>query len=440
MIRAHLVEHNQHLGNREIRRLDHAGVWTITNITLQDLLTDLQHEHREVIISTLHAHLDHDNCLEVLAVRGKAVDIKKLVDEMIAATGKVKHGKSDDYVEQGKDFARLIREISSDSLSDGLTMHVPDGFLDAKTALISGGVSVVGVGYSLRELRKHLPPRKVPLLGLSAAFVFAAQMLNFPVAGGTSGHLIGGVLTAVLLGPCAATVVLTAVLLVQCFMFADGGVTALGANIFNMGIVASFTGYVIYRFLRRCVPGERGLVLAVAFASWVSTVLAAIVCAGQLALSETVPWSIALPAMTDVHMLIGIGEGLITSLVVVAIARTRPELIEGNTPVPQDGRMGVVLVYGSLISLGLALFVSPFACAWPDGLEQVAVKVGFEHRAVTTKLIQSPIPDYHLPGIHSIAWGTALAGCIGTVVAFGLALLLARVLVPEPAVEKQSRV
>src|ERR1700730_4581681 len=115
-------------------------------------------------------------------------------------------------------------------------MHVPDGFLDAKTALISGSVSVVGVGYSLRELRKHLPPRKVPLMGLSAAFVFAAQMLNFPVAGGTSGHLLGGVLTAVLLGPSAAILVLTAVLVVQCLLFADGGLLALGANVLNMGI------------------------------------------------------------------------------------------------------------------------------------------------------------------------------------------------------------
>lgn len=311
-------------------------------------------------------------------------------------------------------------------------MHVPDGFIDAKTALISGGIAVTGVGYSLRDLRKNLPPRRVPMLGLAAAFVFAAQMLNFPVAGGTSGHLIGGTLAAVLLGPCAATVVLTAVLFIQCFMFADGGVTALGANIFNMGIVASFTGYIIYRLLRRIFTGERGLVFSVAFASWVSTVLAAIVCAGQLALSGTVAWSIGFPAMTGVHMLIGIGEGLITALVVSAIARTRPDLIEGNTATVPPARVGVVLVYGLLVSFGLALFVSPFACSWPDGLERVAAKLGFEHRAVASALLKSPIPDYHLPGIQSPVWGTALAGLIGTAVAFLLALLLARVLVPKP--------
>src|SRR2546422_7604656 len=118
-------------------------------------------------------------------------------------------------------------------------MHIPDGFLDPKTALASGALSAVGLTIALRDARRRLPARKVPLMGLSAAFVFAAQMLNFPVAAGTSGHLIGGVLAAVLLGPSAAAVVLTSVLIVQCFVFGDGGVLALGANVFNMGIVSA---------------------------------------------------------------------------------------------------------------------------------------------------------------------------------------------------------
>src|SRR5205809_3804003 len=116
-------------------------------------------------------------------------------------------------------------------------MHLPDGFLDAKTALLCTGAATVGVGVALRQVRTTLEPRRLPMLGLAAAFVFAAQMLNFPVAGGTSGHLVGGVLTAILLGPSAAVLVMTCVLIVQCFMFADGGVLALGANIFNMGVV-----------------------------------------------------------------------------------------------------------------------------------------------------------------------------------------------------------
>jgi cobalamin biosynthesis protein CbiM len=126
-------------------------------------------------------------------------------------------------------------------------MHIPDGFIDGKTAAVTAVISAAGVGFALRQVRRELPPRRVPLLGLAAAFLFAAQMVNFPVAGGTSGHLVGGTLVAALLGPSAAVVVVTTVLIVQCFLFQDGGVMALGANIFNMAIVNSVIGYVIYR-------------------------------------------------------------------------------------------------------------------------------------------------------------------------------------------------
>src|SRR5512147_218372 len=138
-------------------------------------------------------------------------------------------------------------------------MHIPDGFLDAKTALATGALAAAGLGLALRDARRSLPPRKVPLMGLSAAFIFAAQMLNFPVAGGTSGHLVGAVLASVLLGPSAAIVVMTAVLLIQCLLFADGGLLALGANLFNMAIVAVLGGHAVYRAVRRVLPDRRGL-------------------------------------------------------------------------------------------------------------------------------------------------------------------------------------
>ena len=213
-------------------------------------------------------------------------------------------------------------------------MHIPDGFLDVKTAVASGGLAVAGVGVALWQAQRTLPARRVPLLGVTAAFIFAAQLLNFPVAGGTSGHLVGGVLAAVLVGPSAAVIVLTAVILVQCFLFADGGVTALGANIFNMGLVNVVAGSAIYRILRRLVAGPRGLVLSAAFAGWCATVLAAVCCAGQLAWSGKVAWRLVFPAMAGVHMLIGIGEGAITALVLLAIVRVRPELVERNAAAP----------------------------------------------------------------------------------------------------------
>jgi cobalt/nickel transport system permease protein len=310
-------------------------------------------------------------------------------------------------------------------------MHIPDGFLDAKTAVTTAGLAGGGLGLALRQVRRQLPRSKVPLLGLAAAFVFAAQMLNFPVAGGTSGHLVGGVLTAVLLGPSAAVIVLASVLIVQCFVFADGGVTALGANIFNMGIIGGVGGYAIYRAIRGAFAGLRGQIVAAVVAAWCSTVAAAVCCAGQLALSGTVSWSVAFPAMANVHMLIGVGEGLITALVLAAVARARPELLE-----PSSGRnvrlsYGPVLVFGLLISFGLALFVAPFACSWPDGLDKVAQSLGFEHRAAGPPLIHAPIPEYQLPGISSAAMATSLTGMIGIVVVFVLAFVLARVLVPK---------
>lgn len=312
-------------------------------------------------------------------------------------------------------------------------MHIPDGFIDGKTAAATTVLAVAGVGLALHRVKRELPPRKVPLLGLAAAFLFAAQMLNFPVVAGTSGHLIGGVLVAVLLGTSAAVVVVTTVLIVQCFLFADGGVSALGANIFNMAILAVVAGSGIYRLLTRWLPGPRGQVTAIVFAGWCSTVLASISCAGQLALSGTVAWTAAFTAMVGIHMLIGVGEGLISALVLLSIQRTRPDLITKDGTTKGDAKFGEFIGYGLLVALGLAVFVAPFACAWPDGLEFIAEKLGFGIKA-TQPVVPAPVPDYHLPGVGWAPGATALAGAIGALVVFGLAFLLGRMLVPEQTV------
>ena len=324
----------------------------------------------------------------------------------------------------------MKRRACTERLRAAYIMHIPDGFIDGKTAATTALLAAAGVGLALRQVRRRLAPRRVPLLGLAAAFLFAAQMVNFPVVGGTSGHLLGGVLAAALLGPSAAIVVLTTVLIVQCFLFADGGVLALGANVFNMAIVGAAGGYAIYRVVCRVLPGTRGQVAAVAFAGWCSTVLASVSCAGQLAWSGTFAWPVGFTAMTSMHMAIGVGEGLISALVFLAIQRVRPDLTSAVSEAAPPRPWGELMLYGLLATLGVAIFVAPFACPWPDGLEAVAAKLGFEHRAVQSA-VPALAPGYQVPGVRWAAGATALAGAVGAVVVFGLALLLARSLVHE---------
>jgi cobalt/nickel transport system permease protein len=309
-------------------------------------------------------------------------------------------------------------------------VHIPDGFLDARTAAATLGAAAAGIGYAARRARRHLPPRKVPLLGLTAAFVFTAQMINFPVVGGTSGHLLGGVLAAVLLGPSAALLALTSVLVVQCLLFADGGLLVIGANILNMGIVGAAGGYGIYRLVRFLAPGTRGRIMAAAFASWCSVVLAATACAAELSFSGTVPWNLAFPAMAGIHMLIGIGEGIITALVLAAIAATRPDLLRPEEESSSGPRLVGVIACGLVLVTGVSL-LAPHASPWPDGLEKVAERLGFLGK--TAGPARAPMPGYAVPGVGSAALATALAGALGTVVMLGFAFILARVLMPGRA-------
>jgi len=208
-------------------------------------------------------------------------------------------------------------------------MHIPDGFLSAPVLATSWAGSLFGIGYALKKARELLKDKTVPLMGVMAAFIFAAQMLNFPVLGGTSGHLIGGVLAAVTLGPFCGAIVLSLVLIVQCLIFQDGGLTALGANIFNMALIGTIGSYYIYVFLKVTLF-KKNMLPAVFIASWLSVVFAALFCAFELAFSGVSPLKIVLPAMVFVHIFIGIGEAFITTLVVGFILKVRPDLIYGN--------------------------------------------------------------------------------------------------------------
>jgi cobalt/nickel transport system permease protein len=307
-------------------------------------------------------------------------------------------------------------------------MHIPDGFLDTKTIIATSALASAGVAVAWRKTKSEVLPQRVPLLGVAAAFVFAAQMLNFPVAGGTSGHLIGATLVSILLGPGAATIVIAAVLLVQCFLFADGGILALGANIFNMALLGVVAGYGVYLLLRRVLPGEWGAIGATAIAAWASVLAGSVACAGELAWSGTVQWSLAFPAMAGVHSLIGIGEAVITCMVLGAIRVARPDLLKraSGSGAPRSARY--IIAYGFIAAFGLVLFVSPFASEWPDGLEMVASKLGFSQQSLHTVSIPQPLPDYSFPGLGSSAVSTVLAGTLGVAAVLVLMVLLARML------------
>ena len=208
-------------------------------------------------------------------------------------------------------------------------MHIPDGFLNVATAATTYVVSAGGVGYAVKEAGKRLGERHVPLMGVMAAFIFAAQMLNFPIAGGTSGHLVGAALAAILLGPWAGVLIMSCVLIVQCLIFQDGGLLSLGANIFNMGLVASFVSYYVYRAIGKLIGDSRkGTLVGGLVAAWGSVFVASIFCAIELAVSGTSPIGIALPAMAGIHALIGIVEGLITVAVLSFVMATRADLLE----------------------------------------------------------------------------------------------------------------
>lgn len=207
-------------------------------------------------------------------------------------------------------------------------MHIPDGFVSVGTAAVTYVGSAGAIAYSVRRTNRELNERQVPLMGVMAAFIFAAQMINFKVAGGTSGHLLGGALAAILLGPWAGTLVITAVLVVQALVFQDGGLVALGANVFNMSVVGVWSGYALHRLLRKGIPGDRGVWISGFVAAWASVVIASLVASLELAISGVSPLGVVLPAMGIVYMLIGIGEGLITTGVLGFLAATRKDLLE----------------------------------------------------------------------------------------------------------------
>jgi cobalt/nickel transport system permease protein len=300
-------------------------------------------------------------------------------------------------------------------------MHIPDGFLSIVVAVTAWMLSLLVVGYALKRVSADLGERQVPLMGVLAAAVFAGQMLNFSVTGGTSGHLIGASLVTALLGPWAGVLVMTCVVSIQALIFQDGGLLTLGANLLNMAVISVAVAYFTYRSLRR-LAGDKpwGLVVAGFGAGWLSVFITSLACALELALSGTSPANVAVPAMAGIHALIGIGEGLITAGALAFLRTARPELVTGASSPAASGK---ALWVGGLATAVVLAAVSPLASAHPDGLEWVAEQHGF------LRLARGPvfdiIPDYAIPGLSNEALATILAGIVGVVMVFGTALGLA---------------
>ncbi|MFB7258971.1 energy-coupling factor ABC transporter permease [Streptomyces nojiriensis] len=319
-------------------------------------------------------------------------------------------------------------------------MHVPDGFINAPVSVAAGVVAAAAVAVSLRGARRELDERTAPLAGLVAAFIFAVQMLNFPVAAGTSGHLLGGALAAILVGPYTGVLCVSVVLLMQGILFADGGLTALGVNVTVMGVVTVVVAYAIFRGLLGLLPPTRRSVTAAAFTGALLSVpaaAAAFTLVYAVGGTTDVPIGKVFTAMVGVHVLIGIGEAAITAATVGAVIAVRPDLVHGARGLTSSLKLRVggelvdapaaaaapaaagggstkkVWVTGLVTALVLAGFVSFYASANPDGLEKVAADKGIDEKVEEHAAANSPLADYSVKDVDDARLSGGLAGVIG---------------------------
>ncbi len=298
-------------------------------------------------------------------------------------------------------------------------LHVPDGFLNIPISGLCWLVTLIVLYFAVKQAQLDFDERLVPLAGIMAAFIFAGQMLNFPVAGGTSGHLIGATLAFIVLGPWVGVLAMTAVISLQALIFQDGGLVVMGANILIMGIVPGFVGYGVFQMVKNQLRMVR--LGATAVAAWFSVMIAALITALLLGFSGTTSLSVAIPAMLGVHALIGIGEALITVAALSFIMQTRPQLLTDSAPAGS----GKWIVAGIILAL-MVVFFAPLASGSPDGLEWVAEQAGFLDTAVDAPF--QILPDYTIPGLGETGVSTILAGVVGALIVAGVTFGLGRIL------------
>ncbi len=301
-------------------------------------------------------------------------------------------------------------------------LHIPDGFLSLLIAMICWVITALTLVLAIRNAQKSFDERLVPLAGIMAAFIFAGQMINFPVAGGTSGHLLGSTLAAIVLGPWLGILVMTAVIALQALLFQDGGLVTMGANILVMGIIPALIGYGLYRAVAH--KSQRVQVGTAVLAAWLSVMGAALLTALLLGFSGTSSFRIAVPAMLGVHAFIGIGEALITAAALSFIFKTRPQLLQESGQAAGRG-----WIVGGAVIILLIVLISPFASSFPDGLEWVAAENGFLNTALDAPF--KLLPDYTIPGLGETAVSTIAAGLVGVLIAAAIVIGLTRLLRPK---------
>jgi len=298
-------------------------------------------------------------------------------------------------------------------------LHIPDGFLNTTVAVVSWIITIIFLAVAVKKSKEELNERQVPLMGIMAAFIFAAQMINFPVAGGTSGHFLGGALAAIVLGPWAGMLVMASVVGVQALLFQDGGLLVMGANILNMGILTTLIGYGLYR----AVSGKDKLVRygVVVLAAWLAVMAGALATSAQLWMSGTSPAQFVFPAMIYVHALVGIGEALITVGALAFIERVRPEIVSEKKVTERGGKTWIIV--GVVISL-LVVLISPFASGNPDGLERVAEDLNF--LSVGLDAPYEILPDYTIPILGDSGISTITAGVVGVLCVIAIVFITMR--------------
>ena len=293
-------------------------------------------------------------------------------------------------------------------------MHVPDGFINVQVSAATGLLSFGTLWAYIRSAKTLIADKFIALTGMMSALIFVLQMINFPIAAGTSGHLLGGALAVIVLGPRLGLICLSVVVIIKSLLFADGGLSALGVNVLNMAIVTCATGWVIVKYWLKFIGKNKTSIIAASVVSGIITVVfSSIAFTLEYAIGGTIsiPVSSVLVAMISTHFLIGIGEGIITALIVGLLVRVRPDLVYAYDR--NDSNTTNVSLYGLFIVLILLLtLITPFASSSPDGLESVAENFGFQETDGVVLLLE----DYGINAINNNFISTVLSGLLGVIV------------------------